>query len=91
MTKRLGDHTFKRPSAAKKKNGRPWTVVFGQYLGITTQNSAVVAFFGLAGWFLDKRLETEPYLLIVGILTGAVCGFYMMIRSLHALKNDDQN
>jgi len=57
-------------------------VIFGEYMGITTQNASIIALFGLIGWYLDKRLHTEPYILIVGIFVGAAAGFYYLIRSL---------
>lgn len=34
----------------------------------------------LVGWLLDEYFETSPYLVVVGILLGAVAGFYQFIR-----------
>ncbi len=34
----------------------------------------------LVGWLLDKYFETSPYLVVAGILIGAVAGFYQFIR-----------
>ena len=34
----------------------------------------------LAGWLLDKWLKTGPWLLVAGIILGAVVGFYQLIR-----------
>jgi len=36
----------------------------------------------LAGWLLDKYFETSPYLVVAGILLGAVAGFYQFIRTM---------
>jgi len=44
---------------------------------------------GVLGWYLDKRFDTTPYLLIIGIFAGAVSGFYYLIRSLHILHKKD--
>jgi ATP synthase protein I len=41
--------------------------------------SSVVAFCG-AGWLLDRWLGTKPWLLVTGIVLGAVAGFYQFIR-----------
>ncbi len=93
MTKSLGDHRFTRPPEKKpiKKDDRPWTVVLGQYIGLSTQNVSVIAFFGLTGWYLDKKLETTPYLLVAGLFFGAAVGFYNLIRILHQMqKNADE-
>lgn len=32
------------------------------------------------GWLLDRWLGTKPYLLVIGIVLGAVLGFYQFIR-----------
>ena len=31
---------------------------------------------GLLGYVLDKKLDTEPYLLLAGLLLGVVVGLY---------------
>jgi ATP synthase protein I len=41
--------------------------------------SSVVSFCG-AGWLLDRWLGTKPWLLVTGIVLGAVAGFYQFIR-----------
>ena len=41
--------------------------------------SSVVAFCGV-GWLLDRWLGTKPWLLVLGIVLGAVAGFYQFIR-----------
>ncbi len=33
-----------------------------------------------AGWFFDRWLGTKPYLLVGGIVLGAVIGFYQFVR-----------
>jgi ATP synthase protein I len=34
----------------------------------------------LVGWFLDKKLGTGPWLLVVGSLLGIGLGFYLFFR-----------
>jgi ATP synthase protein I len=41
---------------------------------------ASVASFCALGWFLDKWLGTDPWLLIVGILLGSAAGLYEFVR-----------
>lgn len=40
---------------------------------------AVIVCLGI-GWALDRWLNTSPWLLVSGILLGAVIGFYQFIR-----------
>ena len=41
--------------------------------------SSVISFCG-AGWLLDRLLGTKPWLLVTGIVLGAIAGFYQFIR-----------
>jgi ATP synthase protein I len=41
---------------------------------------AAVASFCALGWFLDKWLGTDPWLLIVGIVIGSAAGLYEFVR-----------
>jgi ATP synthase protein I len=34
----------------------------------------------IAGWLMDRWLGTRPWLLVAGIVLGAVAGFYQFIR-----------
>jgi ATP synthase protein I len=47
--------------------------------------SSVVAFGG-AGWLLDRWLGTKPWLLVLGIVLGAIAGFYQFIRLTSKLQ-----
>ncbi|HEX6285018.1 MAG TPA: AtpZ/AtpI family protein [Pyrinomonadaceae bacterium] len=41
---------------------------------------ATVAAFCALGWFLDKWLGTQPWLLIVGIVLGSAAGLFEFVR-----------
>ena len=41
--------------------------------------AAVVSFCAL-GWFLDKWLGTQPWLLIAGIILGSAAGLFEFVR-----------
>ena len=51
---------------------------FAYAAGITLFAS-VAAFCG-AGWFLDKWLGTQPWLLIIGIVLGSAVGLFQFVR-----------
>jgi ATP synthase protein I len=40
---------------------------------------SVVALFGV-GWAADRWLGTKPWLMVAGILLGAIIGFYQFFR-----------
>lgn len=39
-----------------------------------------VAFLCGVGWLLDRWLETAPWLMISGLVLGAVVGFYQFVK-----------
>jgi F0F1-type ATP synthase assembly protein I len=40
---------------------------------------SVVALGGV-GWLLDRVLATKPWLLVAGLVLGAIVGFYQFVR-----------
>lgn len=46
-----------------------------------------VGFYGLAGWLLDRWLETS-YLLPIGIVAGAVLGLFMTFKRFQPNDHD---
>jgi ATP synthase protein I len=49
------------------------------YAASLTLFASVVSFCAL-GWFLDKWLGTDPWLLIAGIVIGSAAGLFEFIR-----------
>jgi len=49
------------------------------YAAALTLFASVVTLCGI-GWLLDRWLDTKPWLLVIGIVLGAVAGFYQFIR-----------
>jgi ATP synthase protein I len=56
----------------KRKSGIAYAAAFNLFV-------SVVGFAGI-GWLLDRWLATDPWLLVVGLILGAVAGFYQFIR-----------
>jgi len=54
------------------------------YLGLGLQFGLAIILFMFAGKWLDARLGTSPWLLIIGVFTGAAAGFYSIYRRLMA-------
>jgi len=58
------------------------------FAGIGLQFAASILLFAYAGQWLDRRLGTGPWLLIVGVFLGAGGAFYSMYRKLTASRAD---
>jgi F0F1-type ATP synthase assembly protein I len=55
-------------------------------LGIELAVSTVIGL--LAGRWLDSKLSTEPYLMLVGLLLGVAAGFRSFYRAARKQMND---
>ena len=53
----------------------------GSYAGLGFQLAAAMVVFGGIGYWLDGRLNTTPWLLVVGMLLGATGGMISLIRT----------
>jgi ATP synthase protein I len=49
------------------------------YAAALTLFASVVSLCGV-GWLLDRWLGTKPWLLVAGLVLGAVAGFYQFVR-----------
>ncbi|MFN0243705.1 MAG: AtpZ/AtpI family protein [Planctomycetota bacterium] len=54
----------------------------GRYAGLGVQFAAAICVLGALGWWLDGKLGTGPWLLIVGIFAGAVGGFVAVLKAV---------
>jgi F0F1-type ATP synthase assembly protein I len=54
----------------------------GDVAGLGLQFAATLVVFSFAGIWLDKKLGTSPWLLIVMVFLGAAGAFYSMYRKL---------
>ena len=61
---------------------RAATPSLGEYAGIGLQLAASIVAFMFAGMWLDRRLGTSPWLLILFVFGGAAAGFYSIYRKL---------
>jgi F0F1-type ATP synthase assembly protein I len=58
-----------------------------EFAGIGLQFALSIVLFVFAGEWVDSRLGTAPWFLIVGAFVGAGGGFYSMYRKLIASQN----
>ena len=57
----------------------------GPYIDASWQLAGAVGLGSLAGWWLDKKLGTGPWLLVSGSLFGIGLGFYLFFKILMSL------
>ena len=51
-----------------------------EFAGVGMQFAVIIVGFALAGVWLDRRLGTSPWLVILGVFGGASLGFWQMYR-----------
>ncbi|HET9425268.1 MAG TPA: AtpZ/AtpI family protein [Gemmatimonadaceae bacterium] len=62
---------------------RPDPAISGtRFAGAGFQFAAVVILSAFAGIWIDRKLGTTPWLLIVTVFAGAALGFYSLYRNL---------
>lgn len=60
----------------------------GEHMGAGLQFAASIALFLFLGMWLDKRLGTDPWLLIAGVMVGGTAGFWSIYRRLVVLPRE---
>ena len=70
-------------------SGRRGSPVSGaEFAGIGIQFALTILVFVFAGVWLDRRLGTSPWLLLICVFAGAAGGFYSMYRQATASQRD---
>jgi len=60
----------------------------GPYIEASWQLAGAVGLGTLAGWWLDGKLGTTPWLLVAGALFGIGLGFYLFFKILMHLNQE---
>ena len=70
--------------------GRAAPVVSGaEFAGIGVQFALTILVFVFAGVWLDRRLGTSPWLVLICVFVGAAGGFYSMYRRVALAQRRD--
>lgn len=69
-----------RPRVQSEGGSRPRLSSGAEFAGLGLQFAGSMGLFGLLGWWLDRKLGTEPWLLILLIFVGAGAAFYSMYQ-----------
>jgi F0F1-type ATP synthase assembly protein I len=65
---------------AREGRGISTAAELGRYAGLGLTFAATVLLFGAAGWWLDRRLSTSPWILVSALFLGAGLAFYSLLR-----------
>lgn len=63
----------------------------GPYLGLGTQLAATVILMFYLGYWLDNKLNTKPFLVIIFSMLGSFTAIYNFIRSVIKLSSKKEN
>lgn len=71
-----------------ERDSRPPMAQAGEVLGVGLQFAGAIILFLFLGRWLDGLFGTDPWLLLIGVLVGAVAGFYSLYRQLVIVPRD---
>ena len=75
--------------AAKKTSGVGSAKDLSRYAGLGIQFAVTLLLFTGAGIWLDAKLGTSPWLLIVGVLLGGTGAFYAILRAVPPARGNE--
>jgi F0F1-type ATP synthase assembly protein I len=74
------------PRGSTRRGGVAGAVTGAEFAGIGLQFALTILVFVFAGVWLDKRLGTSPWFVLVFVFVGAGGGFYSMYRRVTAAQ-----
>jgi len=89
----MGEQRFDRGQQGERSTGGGSAAPGGSpasLAGVGFQFVASILLFLFIGKWLDEKLGTEPWLLIVGVFIGAAGGFYSMFRQVTRAQHDSE-
>ena len=74
-------------NAPQGRRGPRQNADYVRFAGAGLQFALTFLALGALGWWLDGRLGTEPWLMILGILLGAAGAFYSLVKRLGPVES----
>jgi ATP synthase protein I len=62
---------------------------YGRYASLGIQLAASMCVCGWIGYWLDGKLGTYPWLMILGLMSGAGAGFYALILAVNSAMESE--
>lgn len=69
------------PLPDPRESGRPLSDL-ARYSGLGLSFAVTLLVFAAGGWWLDRKLESSPWFLIVGVFVGFGLSLYSMLQKL---------
>lgn len=86
----MTDESGRRPGGARQRDEEHGgSTSAGTFAGLGLQLAIAILLFLYLGQWLDRKLGTSPWLLILGVFVGAGAGFYNLYRKLMAEQARD--
>ena len=63
-------------------NPKPASAISSRAIGAGLTLAVSVGLFAYGGWWLDRRLDSSPWLLVLGVALGITGGMLHLIRVL---------
>ena len=78
-----------RPGATRVKSDSARDTPADEFGGLAFQFAISVIVFAFLGQWADRRFGTAPWLLLIGVFSGAGLSFYNMYRKLMTMQARD--
>jgi ATP synthase protein I len=62
----------------------------GTYATVGLDFAVAIAIGLYAGWWLDKKLGSTPWLMIIGLLFGVAAGFNLLFKAAKRMREDTE-
>lgn len=78
-----------RDDPARKTSPNTGTLDLRAFAGLGFQFAVAIVLFVLLGQWIDKKLETSPVFLLIGVFVGGSAAFYNLYRKITAAQKAD--
>lgn len=78
-----------RPQPTHAPRSAQTALSASEFAGVGVQFAATLLVFVFAGVWLDKRLHSSPWFVLICVFVGAAAGFYSMYSKVMAAQRRD--
>lgn len=83
-----GERGRESPPAGERRQSDAGPPAWTALAGIGLEFLTTIGVMGALGWYLDRRWNTFPWLMVAGIAIGFAAGLMIMIRSARQAFKD---